>query len=157
MQTLQLSEELPQAKSFHELYQSVGWKNPFTEQGLIQAISQSWYYLSLYDNQELVGFGRILSDGIYQAMICDLMVHPGYQGKGCGTILLHRLLHKCREAGMVKVFLFCAEGKAEFYKKFGFVPRPKEAPGMEWVGEGDSSSLMTNLLNTAKSSSNRCY
>ena len=27
--------------------------------------------------------------------------------------------------------LFCAKGKAGFYERFGFLPRPQDAPGME--------------------------
>jgi hypothetical protein len=46
---------------------------------LYTAICNSWYSISIYHNKNLIGFGRIISDGIYQTLICDVMVDAEYQ------------------------------------------------------------------------------
>lgn len=127
-------ETLPDKKDFFHLYQSTGWNNPLSEDELYEAISRSWYSISAYSDEELVGFGRIISDGIYQALLCDLIVLPKYQNRGIGKNILKMLLDKCQSNRMVMVFLFSAKGKTGFYRKFGFVERSADAPGMWWRG-----------------------
>jgi hypothetical protein len=36
-----------------------------------------------------------------------------------------------RGAGVVQMQLFAATGRADFYARHGFVPRPTDAPGMD--------------------------
>ncbi|SFJ16295.1 GNAT family N-acetyltransferase [Thermoflavimicrobium dichotomicum] len=129
---LRLQKELPDCQQFFDLYQTTGWKHPFNDQQLFQAISNSWFTLSAYKNQELIGFGRIISDGIYQALICDLIVKPEFRNHGVGTTILRALLEECRQHNILLVSLFSARGKSDFYKKFGFVERDASAPGMIW-------------------------
>lgn len=83
----------------------------------------------------IVRFGRILSDGVYQTFICDLMVHPDYQNKGMGQAILNQLLEKCKASGIRWVQLSSARNKQNFYKKFGFQERPADAPGMQLIFE----------------------
>ncbi|MDM5331552.1 GNAT family N-acetyltransferase [Neobacillus sp. CF12] len=84
----------------------------------------------MYHNKRLIGYGRIISDGIYQTLICDVMVHPKYQKQGIGKKVMKTLLKKCGKEGIKWVQLFCANGKQDFYKKLGFKSRDSEAPGM---------------------------
>lgn len=44
--------------------------------------------MAAYDGSRLVGFGRVVSDRVLHAMIYDMIVLPGYQGKGIGTMVL---------------------------------------------------------------------
>ena len=94
------------------------------------ALDNSWYVITAYDNSELVGIGRVVSDGILYAMIYDMIVKPSHQGRGIGTDILQRLVEKCKVAGVREVQLFSARGKAPFYVKRGFVKRSEDGPGM---------------------------
>ncbi|WP_349408584.1 GNAT family N-acetyltransferase [Pseudalkalibacillus sp. SCS-8] len=132
---LKMNEENPEKQAFYDLFQTTGWDLEFTVDSLYEAISNSWYVVSVYENKQLVGYGRILSDGVYQAMICDLIVLPSLQGKGIGTKILERLLAKCKQQDIKMVVLMSARCKAGFYEKFGFKKRHPEAPGMIWNGE----------------------
>ncbi len=82
----------------------------------------------------LVGFGRIVSDGILHAMVYDFITHPEYQSKGVDSEVLTRLVEKCQESGIRDIQLFCAKGKRRFYEKRGFVARAEEGPGMDYAG-----------------------
>ena len=99
---------------------------------LFTAISSSWYVLSAYvQGGELVGFGRIVSDGKLYAFVCDMIIDPRYQLQGIGSMMMEAMLERCREAGIRVVWLFSASGKSGFYEKHGFEVRPSDAPGME--------------------------
>jgi len=92
--------------------------------------------LGAYDGEQLVGFGRLVSDGILHAMIYELIVLPQYQGQGIGGEILGMLVEKSREAGVRDIQLFSARGKRDFYEKRGFRARPDDAPGMQYVSQG---------------------
>ena len=129
-------EGLPDAQSFFRLYASTGWnarRNLSAEQ-LAQALTASYYTLGVYDGAELVAFGRLVSDGIYQCFVCDLIVLPPYQGTGLGRAVMQRLVAHAQAHGIGWIQLTCAKGKRGFYEKLGFAARPDDAPGMElWL------------------------
>lgn len=131
--TIQYIKELPDKTAFHELYETTGWnrKYAFTEDDLAKALHNSYFLICAYHNGKLVGFGRLISDGIYQTFIGDMIVHPNFQKKGIGREILTGLIAKCRTDGMKWIQLTSAKGKMEFYRKFGFEERPTDAPGMQ--------------------------
>ncbi len=82
------------------------------------AFANSMYKCFAYDNGELVAAGRCLADGIDCAYLCDIAVHPNYQGRGLGKVVVNKLLGFA--VGHKKIILYAAAGKEPFYKKFGF-------------------------------------
>ena len=130
--------ETPEKDQFWGLFQTTGWNENYqlSADELIQALNSSWYLLAAYNGHQLVGFGRLVSDGVIHAMIYELIVLPEYQGQGIGGNILERLVEKCKETGVRDIQLFCARGKREFYEKRGFVARPYEAPGMQYNRQG---------------------
>ena len=126
-------EQLPPLAGYHQLFETTGWNQGYRgdADALYTAISSSWYALSAYGNDNLIGFGRVVSDGVLYALICDLIVKPSYQGQGIGSRLLKKLIEKCRLEKIRVIWLFSARGKRSFYEKFGFRERPVDAPGMQ--------------------------
>ena len=126
-------EQPPPATDYGRLFETTGWNTSYqaSSQELHRAISDSWYVLSAYEKDRLVGFGRIISDGVLYALICDLIVNPACQGQGIGSTLLAKLIMHCRARDIRVIWLFAAKGKSAFYKKFGFQKRPLDAPGMQ--------------------------
>ncbi len=125
----------PAATDYHQLFETTDWNLQYraSREELYQAISNSWYVMSAYHKHQLVGFGRVVSDGILYALICDLIVKPEYQGKGIGSALLNKLIDRCRLQHLRVLWLFSAKGESAFYKKFGFFERPVDAPGMQML------------------------
>lgn len=123
----------PDKKAFYDLYETTGWnrKYGFTEEDLHKAVSNSYFICCAYSGSQLIGFGRLISDGIYQSFIGDMIVHPAYQKNGIGSQILTILIEKCQTEGMKWVQLTSAQGKMDFYKKFGFEERPADGPGMQ--------------------------
>jgi len=126
-------EQLPTPAAYHQLFETTGWNQGYRADvnALYTAISSSWYVLSAYDNDDPVGFGRVVSDGVLYALICDLIIKPSYQGQGIGSHVLEKLIEKCHLEKIRVIWLFSAKGTSSFYKKFGFLERSVDAPGMQ--------------------------
>ncbi|WP_400241467.1 GNAT family N-acetyltransferase [Niallia sp. JL1B1071] len=129
-----ITEVLPSFSQFAQLHEDSGLlrskKGNYTREQLYEAAKNSWYAVSIYHHEKLIAFGRMISDGVYQSLICDVMVHPDEQGNGLGKKVIEKLVFKCKESGIQSVQLFSAKGKHPFYKKLGFEEREQDAPGM---------------------------
>lgn len=130
---IKFTDTLPKPEDYWDLFQTTGWNDEynFTQQDLENAIKNSWYLNSIYDSDKLIGFGRVIADGVHHALIVDLIIHPDYQSQGLGSKLLDKLVTKCKDAKIRDIQLFAARDKFEFYEKFGFEKRPINAPGMQ--------------------------
>jgi GNAT superfamily N-acetyltransferase len=125
--------ELPPADKYFNLFLTTGWNEEyhFTKKDIEEANKQSWFAVSAYEDKILVGFGRIISDGTYHALIVDVIVHPDYQRKGIGKEIMNHLITKCKEHKVRDVQLFAAKDKSVFYEHLGFFIRSADAPGMQ--------------------------
>ena len=65
-----------------------------------------------------MGVGRVLADGRDCSTICDVAVHPEYQGRGIGKHIVQTLIRLSR--GHKKIILYANPGKEGFYAKLGF-------------------------------------
>ncbi|BBD06772.1 GCN5-related N-acetyltransferase [Desulfovibrio ferrophilus] len=70
-----------------------------------------------YHGETLIGLGRAISDGVYQAAIYDLCILPEYQGQGLGNGMMKAILDKL---DVEHVILYSVPGKEAFYEKLGF-------------------------------------
>jgi len=124
----------PGSRDYYSLLLSTGWNEEykFSEEEAHKALDASWYMVSGYDGDVLVGFGRVISDGIHHALIADLMVLPSHQGRGIGSKMMGMLMDRCTLSGIRDIQLFSARGKESFYHQFGFKRRPDDAPGMQY-------------------------
>jgi len=137
---LRFDSAFPPTDDFWTLFAATGWNDEYqvSKEELHAAISKSWFVHSVYHEKRLVGFGRVVSDGLLHAMIYDLIVDPAYRNLGIGAELLKRLVGSCRTAGIRDIQLFSARGKREFYERRGFRARADDSPGMEYIGEREN-------------------
>jgi ribosomal protein S18 acetylase RimI-like enzyme len=128
-----LSEQLPDKNEYFSLFVTTGWNKDYkaSPDELERTNKNSWLVISAYDENKLVGFGRVVTDFVLHAMIYDMIVLPDYQGKGIGTMIIEKLVNRCKEQGIRDVQLFCAKGKKAFYERNGFEIRAEDAPGMQ--------------------------
>lgn len=82
------------------------------------SFSNSMYNCFVYHSGHLIAAGRALADGRDCSCICDLAVHPNYQGQGLGKELVARLIDFSKDHK--KIILYAAPGKEPFYRKLGF-------------------------------------
>jgi ribosomal protein S18 acetylase RimI-like enzyme len=87
------------------------------KKSIITAFSNSQFIVSAWEDKELVGFARVLSDKEIFATIWNLMVKKQYQGLGIGSKLIQKCLEKYPNA---VYFLFASKETEKFYEKLGF-------------------------------------
>ena len=85
------------------------------------------YSVSVYNDGNIIGYGRIIGDSICFIYIHDIMVVPEYRNQKIGTMIMNKLLEKINEIKKsnpdLRVYLGASKGKEGFYRKFGFVDR----------------------------------
>ena len=130
---MNFTEKLPTSEQFFELFETTGWNKKYelTKDEYYKALQNSWHFISVYNVDKLIGFGRTICDGVVHALILDVIVHPHEQGKGIGKEIMHILVEKCKEHKIRDIQLFSAKDKNGFYEKLGFKARPESGPGME--------------------------
>ena len=82
-----------------------------------RAFEASHTTVFVYHADRLIGFGRAISDGAYQAAIYDCAVLPEFQGKGIGTTIMKNILPCILHCNII---LYASPGKEGFYQKQGF-------------------------------------
>lgn len=68
----------------------------------------------------LLGFARALTDGVYLAVVLDVIVRPDAQGTGVGRTLLDAIVGHQRLAGVHSIELVCPPELFPFYRRWGF-------------------------------------
>lgn len=87
---------------------------------ITEAFRNSRYKIFALHRGRLVGAGRAFGDEIDCAVICDMAVIPGFQGRGIGDRMLDALKEMTRHH--LRIILYAKPGKEEFYRKRGFNP-----------------------------------
>lgn len=99
-----------------EILKSVGMGSHGLEKHK-KAFLASYCTIFLYDQDRLIGFGRAISDGVYQAGIYDCAVSSEYQGHGLGRKIVDEILARLEGCNII---LYASPGKEGFYEKHGF-------------------------------------
>jgi len=78
------------------------------------------YYTVRAEDRRLIGYMSILSDGIADAFLLDLMVHPDFTEQQIGSRLVKRGIQDMKDAGVRCVQVTFHENLREFYARCGF-------------------------------------
>lgn len=130
-----IKENIDNVEEFNYLFDEVGWGAHDYEVSA-KALKNNVYSVSVYDNDKIIGYGRIIGDSLIYLYIHDIMVHPSYQGKGIGKQIMQKLVDKIneirKENPYLRAYLGASLSKEDFYKKCGFITREEAGlgPGM---------------------------
>lgn len=114
-----------------QLYKAGGWwKDTYSKEGIPRLITGSFAFAVAIDQNttQTIGMGRILSDGVSDAYIQDLIVLPHYRGKHVGKQIVHTLVNYCLSKGIQWIGLIAEPGSSEFYTPLGFTPMKNYLP-----------------------------
>lgn len=100
------------------LLDQTDWADGRTLDGVARLLAAGPYVAARADGR-LVGFARALSDGLYRALIEDVIVDAAWRGRGVGDALI-RLLLDTHLRAVDQVHLGCEEANVAFYERFGF-------------------------------------
>lgn len=110
--------EAVSVKALADLREAVGWNR--MENEYENPLLTSYYHIAVYETDLLIGYVDCVSNGITDAYIQDLMIHPDYQRKGIGTNLRLKMIEHLKEKHIYMISVVFDEGLKSFYKKFGF-------------------------------------
>ncbi|MBN1540195.1 MAG: GNAT family N-acetyltransferase [Candidatus Thermoplasmatota archaeon] len=111
------------AEEIVELYRAGGWwKEEYRKEGISRLLSGSFDLVIAYHRLEkrAVGMGRMISDGVSDGYIQDLVVLPHLRGRGIGGRMVKELAGYARKRGLVWIGLIAEEGSTDFYRELGF-------------------------------------
>ena len=114
-----------------ELYRAGGWWKESYDRSLInQMIDGSFIFAVVVDTtiDKAVGMGRVISDGISDAYIQDLVVLPKYRSYGIGKKLVDFLIKQCLSKGIVWIGVIAEPGSDKLYRGLGFKPMKDHIP-----------------------------
>lgn len=111
-----------------KLFQQAPWAKGRSHQDAKDMLRHTDIAICVWDGDQLVGFGRVLTDYVYRATIWDVIVDKNYHNQGIGTEIVQRILNHPR-LKRVELFWLCTSRPA-FYEKLGF--SSKEQTGMVW-------------------------
>jgi len=95
------------------------WAKNRTIKDLKKCLANSNVIVSLWVDNEIVGFGRALTDGIYRGVLWDIVIDQNYQGKGFGKLIVKNLLSSKAIKNTKKIYLMTTNKKL-FYSQLDF-------------------------------------
>jgi ribosomal protein S18 acetylase RimI-like enzyme len=113
------------------LYRAGGWwKEEYDQRELPRLIRGSFLFAVAVDRKtgHAVGMGRVISDGVSDGYIQDLVVLPEYRKTGIGAQIVSILVKKCVERGISWIGLIAEPDTEKFYLPFGFHPMEGHVP-----------------------------
>ncbi|MDD1749033.1 MAG: GNAT family N-acetyltransferase [Methanothrix sp.] len=120
-----------QEEQIVDLYRAAGWwKEEMDASRINDLIRGSLLFAVAIDisTGRAVGMGRVISDGIADAYIQDLVVQGDKRSWGVGTMILTTLLEECKFRKISWIGLIAEPGKEEFYRSLGFTPMTGHVP-----------------------------
>jgi aralkylamine N-acetyltransferase len=120
-------------ESIVELYRSAGWwREDMDPSKLHELISGSYLFALAIEisTGRPVGMGRVLSDGIADAYIHDVVVLVQWRRRGVGKMVVSALLEGCRSRGIGWIGIVAQPGTEKLYRSLGFEPMEGHVPMM---------------------------
>ena len=115
------------------LYKANKWSSAEKPTKLYDALINSHSLITAWNKEELIGIGNAISDGYLVVYYPHLLIHPNYQGKGIGKMIMDKMQEKYKDFHMQ---MLTADGKAlDFYRKIGFEKAGNTLP--MWIYKGN--------------------
>lgn len=92
--------------------------------------TDSMVWVEQRKSQKAVAFARATGDGVFNAIIWDVVVDPSFQGIGLGKAVVERLIEDLVGRGISNIALYSEPRVLGFYRPLGFVSDPDGIRGM---------------------------
>ena len=136
---MEIRENEFDADAFMLLWNAV-WDGCPSREQVTAALAHSIYRAAVYDGDRIVGMARMIGDLGMCYYIKDVIVHPDYQGRGVGRMLIETMLTFIRTHGVpgtdIAVELCAMPDKMPFYAKFGFAANEAQRMRLMCRAEG---------------------
>lgn len=132
----QLSLQPPKPSAYIKIRKECGFGKVSLKQSET-CLDNSLFLVSIYDSENLIGFGRVVGDGVLCFYIADVLVSPKMARKGIGKTIMKELMAYLRETAnpLSTIALLATPDKEYFYSKHGFEVCPNKyfGKGMSYI------------------------
>lgn len=120
----------PRVEDFLSLREKIGWQNVSAKDAKA-SLDNSLFHVAVYFEDQLVGMGRVVGDGIMYFYVQDIVVLPDYQGLGIGALIMLNIENYLSSTAIKgsTIGLLAAKGKEAFYARYGYITRPNASLG----------------------------
>ena len=104
------------------LFQAEWWTKGRTKDDVVKALASAGPVFAFIDPEvdELVAFARAMTDGVYKAMIFDIIVKSPWRNTGLGGLLMETVMNSPELVNIKHRELYCLAEMVPFYRKWGF-------------------------------------
>ncbi len=127
---LRIEPGYPSPDQYIHLREEAGW-GTISQETAAKSLTGSLFGVCLFEGENLIGFSRLVGDGILYFYIADVIISPAHGGKGHGSRLMDALMnyiHAHAETGAT-IAVLSAPGREKFYEQFGLTPCPNQLFG----------------------------
>jgi GNAT superfamily N-acetyltransferase len=101
---------------------TLGLRRPLADlEAMESMLAHANYYIGAYENENLVGLARAMTDFVFTTYLADLAVDEKYQHQGIGKELIRILKINIPKA---KLILLAAPAAEAYYPKIGMQNHP---------------------------------
>jgi len=95
------------------------WARQRPRRALVRMLLGSCCVVSAWRDGRLVGFGRATSDGVFRAVLWDVVIAAEHQGQGLGRRIVRALMANPAVAAAERTYLMTTNSSG-FYARLGF-------------------------------------
>jgi uncharacterized glyoxalase superfamily protein PhnB/GNAT superfamily N-acetyltransferase len=123
-ETVRVISRIPTAEEYLHLILAVGWDKSFDRSLTEKILAAPVHGVVAEYASQVIGCALLLSDEASFYYVKDVMVHPDWQHKHVGSMLMKELTAWIDGNAPVNAYvgLFTGENLAPFYKQFDFLP-----------------------------------
>ena len=125
------------AQEIIKLYEAAGWWDGSKPSSVKKIILGSFAFAIAADEKtgKAIGMGRVMSDGVSDAYIQDIIVLPEYRRRNVGKNLVAALRNYCLAKKISWIALIAEPGTGQFYRGLNFQAMEGHTP-MRYTGTG---------------------
>ncbi|CAO2205422.1 unnamed protein product [Urochloa humidicola] len=138
--------------ALNEVFARVGFPRR-QEERLRRALEHSRVVWLESGDRRPVAFARAAGDGVFNAVVWDVVVEPSCQGLGLGRAVMERLVHDLRRDGVANIVLYAEPRVVGFYKLLDFAMDPDGIRGMAYYRSSANSAAKLSASSSAAATS----
>ena len=107
------------------LSDNTSWASRRSKKDIRAMLSKSLVIVSMWCDNQMIGFGRATTDEIFRAVLWDVVVDKQYQNNGLGKKIVQTILHYPQISKVEKVYVMTTNCK-NFYSSMGFITEEQQ-------------------------------
>ena len=126
-----LLEEVPGIEEYQNLRVICGL-SPRSLEAASKGLPNSLFSITIRDQDSLIGMGRVVGDGGCNLEVVDIAVHPEFQQRGIGQMIMTRIMAFIENNAPVSAYvsLIADDHSPALYSKYGFELTTPRSVGM---------------------------